>query len=364
MKRPALLLNPGPVTLTDRVRASLQQEDQCHREPEFAQLVLDIKAGLNAVYEEAGDRYDTVLMSGSGTCAVEAMVASLIPRTGKALVIANGVYGERMASMLEAHGKQSVLVRSAWTEPMDLAAVERILSQDDGVTHVLAVHNETTTGRINDIDALGAILRRHRVPLLLDAVSSFAGEVVRYEEWNLAAFAATANKCLHGVPGICFVQTRKDLLESGTSGAPSVYLDLFRYFESQKKGSSPFTQAVHVCFALAEALAELRDSGGWESRRERYRHLSKTIRRELTGLGIRGFLQEHEYCSMLSSFHLPEGVSYAELHDLLKEAGFVIYAGQGGLHHSMFRIANMGDIRDEDLERLIRVFRGRFGDRP
>jgi 2-aminoethylphosphonate-pyruvate transaminase len=360
MSRPTILLNPGPVTLSERVRATLHKEDQCHREPEFTRLVLSIKDSLGRVYQGIGDDYDSIILSGSGTCAVEAMVASLLPRDGKALVIANGVYGERMAAMVQAHGKKHLLVRSEWPEPMDLERVGRILSSDPDVTHVLAVHNETTTGRLNDIDALGEILRKHRVPLLLDAVSSFAGEEIRYEDWNLAALASTANKCIHGVPGICFVQARKDILEDGRSGAPSVYLDLYRYYESQKKGSSPFTQAVHVCFAFMEALLELEECGGWEARRDRYRYLSKSIREELAELGIPSFLDEQAYCSMISSFLLPDGVSYDELHDLLKDAGFVIYAGQGGLYHSIFRIANMGDIRDQDLARLVDVFRRRF----
>ena len=84
------------------------------------------------------------------------------------------------------------------------------------------------------------------------------------------------------------------------------------------------------------------------------------IRAELDKVGIRRFLPEEAYCAVISSFHLPQGMAYQELHDLLKKAGFVIYAGQAGLYHSIFRIANMGAIRDGDLKRLIAVFRKRF----
>lgn len=359
--RPTILLNPGPVTMTDRVRTALRREDECHREPQFADMVLDIKDRLSRVYDTAGGEYDSILMSGSGTCAVEAMVATFVPRDGKALVVANGVYGERMAAMVEVHGKKLALVRSDWPQPMDLDDVDRVLSQDTEVTHVLAVHNETTTGRLNDMDALAVLLRKHRKPLLLDAVSSFAGEELRHADWNVAALASTANKCIHGAPGICFVQARRDLLETKRKDAPSVYLDLRGYYAPQKKGFSPFTQAVHVCFALQEALLELEDAGGWAARRDRYRLLSSRIRQELADLGVRSFLNDGAYSSMISSFLLPEGVTYDQLHDKLREAGFVIYAGQGGLYHSIFRVANMGDIRDEDLSRLIDVFRSCFG---
>ncbi len=359
--RRTILLNPGPVTLTERVRRSLLKEDLCHREPEFAELVLDIKRRLLRVYPEAARDYEAVLMVGSGTCAVEAMIQSFVPKGGKVLVISNGIYGERMASMVQAIGKQLEFVRSEWPEPMNLAEVDRRLAADASISHVIAVHNETTTGRRNDLPALAAILKKHNRRMLLDSVSSFAGEEIRFEDWNLDALCSVANKCIHGAPGICFVMARRELLESGTSGASSVYLDLYRYYKEQKSGFSPFTQATHVCVAMQEALAELEDSGGWKTRHERYMRLSRTIRAELDAIGIKRFLPEDAYCAVISSFHLPQGVSYKELHDLLKKAGFVIYAGQAGLYHSIFRIANLGAISDADLARLLDLFRKRFG---
>jgi 2-aminoethylphosphonate-pyruvate transaminase len=360
-KEKMVLLNPGPVSLTQRVRAAMSKEDLCHREPEFAELVLDIRGRLKRVYAEAQNDYEAILMTGSGTCAVEAMISSFVPKSGRVLVIANGVYGERMGAMIEAQGKHQVLVRSEWPEPMNLTEVDRRLSADPSLTHVLAVQNETTTGRHNDLPALARLLKKHDRRLLLDAVSSFAGEEIRFADWNLDALGAVANKCIHGTPGICFVLARSELFEKNTSGANSIYLDLYRYYKEQKSGSSPFTQATHVCVAFQEALVELEETGGWKARRERYRHLSRRIRAELDRLGIRRFLPEEAYCAMISSFHLPQGVSYEQLHDLMKEEGFVIYAGQAGLYHSIFRIANMGDITDGDLARLIDVFRKRFG---
>jgi 2-aminoethylphosphonate-pyruvate transaminase len=359
--RRTILMNPGPVTLTERVRQTLLTEDLCHREPEFAELMLDIKRRLVRVYPEAERDYESVLMTGSGTCAVEAMISSFVPRNGKVLVLANGVYGERMATMIEVQGKGLELVRSDWPEPMNVAEADRRLAADPAITHVLAVHNETTTGRLNDLSALARVLKKHNRRLLLDSVSSFAVEEIQFAEWNVDALCSVANKCIHGAPGICFVIARRELLETGKSGATSVYLDLYRYYKEQRIGSSPFTQATHVSVALQEALAELEEGGGQKARHERYLYLSRTIRSELDAIGIKRFLPEDAYCSVISSFHLPEGVTYKELHDLLKQEGFVIYAGQAGLYHSVFRIANLGDITDADLKRFLGVFRKRFG---
>lgn len=345
------LLNPGPVTLTERVRASLQKPDLCHREPEFFQMQRRIRDGLTAVYDCSPD-YGAVLLTGSGTAAVEAMVGSLIGADGKpALVVANGVYGERMASMLQRHAKPHQVVSAPWTSPMDLAQVEQRISQ---AGCVLAVHHETTTGRLNDLAALGALCKKSGVPLLLDAVSSFAGEAIEFENWNLLACAATANKCLHGVPGVAFVVARKTALQA-PGHSPSLYLDLQNYYALQEKDGSPFTQAVHACYGLDEALAELADSGGWRARRDLYRQRTQQVETGLAQRGILPFLSEGR-SSILGAYHLPQGMTYDQLHDRLKQAGFVIYAGQGGLSAQMFRIAVMGDLSQADLARLLAAF--------
>lgn len=355
-----ILLNPGPVTLSDRVRRAMQREDLCHREPEFAELTLEIKADLSRVYPEAAADYEAILLAGSGTCAVEAMLSTLVPKDGKALVVTNGVYGERMTTMIEAHGKAMEVVSSQWHEPMDLAAVENRLEEDPGITHVIAVHHETTTGRLNDVAKLGQICKEKNVALLLDSVSSFGAEAIEFGAWNLEACAATANKCLHGVPGLSFVLVKKSVFASRLSAAATVYLDLYNYHQVQQIGFSPFTQPVHVAYALQEALLEMAEMGGWKERRDRYLFLAQKIRESLGELGIKTLLPQEDYSCVLTSFELPPGYSYEKIHDSLKEAGFVIYAGQGGLRNSIFRIANMGDIQDDDWQHLLKTCRDLF----
>jgi len=351
------LLNPGPVTLTRRVREAMLKADLCHREPEFAALQAEIRERLAAVYPQAARDFTAILLTGSGTAAVEAMVGSLVPRNGQALVVANGVYGERMAAMLEAQGKAIHLARAEWIEPMNLTMAEQMLSREPKITHVLAVHHETTTGRLNDMAALGAVCRRYRVSLLLDCISSFGGEEIDFERWNLEACAGTANKCLHGVPGVSFVLARESALQSRQSGATSVYLDLFRHYAEQRKDSSPFTPSVHVCYALAEALRELADAGGWQSRHAHYAALSRQVFDGLRAQGVEPLLDlMAPSSSVLTAYRVPAGYDYASLHDALKAAGFVIYAGQGKFNQEIFRIAVMGALDSTDVERLLSAF--------
>ena len=353
-----ILLNPGPVTLSERVRAALTSGDWCHREPEFAELTRAINAELVGIYPEMRDRFQAVTMTGSGTSAVEAMLASFAPADGGTLVLANGVYGERMAKMLAAHRKPHRLLKLPWTSPLDPEAAVRVLDEHPEITHVATVHHETTTGRLNDIDAIGSLCRDRDLSMLLDGVSSFGAERIDPAGWNLDAVAGTANKCLHGVPGLSFVIGRRDIWVRRPPDVGSVYLDLYGYYAGQHgDGYSPFTQSVQVAFALREAIAELEEAGGWEARRETYLERAATIHTELGASNVDILLNEDEYSCVLRSYRLPENLSYAALHDGLKAQGFVIYAGQGELAERIFRLAYMGDIRQSDLDTLCTALR-------
>jgi len=354
-KAPArqVLLNPGPVTLTDRVRSALTDGDWCHREAEFAALLQDINRRLVQVHPGMASAFRAVTLAGSGTSAVEAMLASFAPDARSTLVVTNGVYGERMARMLEAHGKPFRIAAHGWTDAVDVGAVRRQLDEDPAITHLAVVHHETTTGRLNDLSALGTLCRERRITLLLDAVSSFGAELIEADAWNVGALAGTANKCLHGVAGLSFVMARNTLWSAPACRSGSLYLDLREYYGSQHRdGFSPFTLPVQVAFALREALAEHAEGGGSAARRRTYIARAERIAATLRAAGITPLLPEGEYSSVLWSWQLPAGQGYARLHAALKAEGFVIYAGQGALGAQIFRIAHMGDIRPDDMDRL------------
>ena len=348
-----ILLNPGPVTLTPRVRDALRREELCHREPEFAALTLDLRRRLEDVYPEAARTHAAVLLTGSGTAAAEAMLSTFARRDRPTVVAANGVYGERMALMLERQGKPFVTVGSGWMEPIDEDRIRAALKENPRAACVAAVHHETTTGRLNRLDGLSALCRERGLDLLVDAVSSFGGEELVFENARPLAVAATGGKCLHGAPGVSFVLAERERLARREGHATSVYLDLERYAADQSSGWSPFTQSVPLFFALQAALEEFEAGGGWRPRRDRYRFISAAVRAALERLGVAPLLPEEDTSAVLSSFRLPAGDSYDRIHGALKEKGFVVYAGQGDLRKTIFRIANMGAIGDDDLQRLI-----------
>jgi 2-aminoethylphosphonate-pyruvate transaminase len=355
-----ILLNPGPVTLSERVRSAMVSQDLCHREPEFTELLASLRRRLARVYPEAAAEYAAVVIGGSGTAAVESMLSTFASRERPTLLVTNGIYSERMVQMLQRQGKPYVEVRSDWLDGVDVEGIEEALTANPEIDRVAVAHHETTTGRLNDLEAVASISAAYGAGLLLDAVSSFGVEDIRFDSWRPLAVASTANKCLHGAPGVSFVLARREALEQRQGNATSLYLDLENYHASQAAGSTPFTPPVPACLALEEALVELEESGGWRSRRSRYREIAARLRSSLPKLGIDVSLPEADLCSSLTPFRLPEGDSYDRVHDALKAAGFVIYGGQGHLGASMFRIANMGAIDDSDVDRLIEALEAVF----
>ena len=345
-----LLLNPGPVTLTERVRRSLLQPDLCHRESEFFDLQDEIRRRLLAVHALDPAEWSVVLMTASGTGAVESMVASLVPEAGRVLNAENGVYGERMAQICAQYRIPCERVSGDWLQPLDLEVLAR--SADAArCTHLAVVHHETTTGRLNELRRLGDFCRTRGLKLLVDGVSSFGAEALDFADSSLAAVAATANKCLHGVPGVAFVIARRAALASASSR--TYYLDLGRLAKLQDQRNTPFTPAVHAYYGLREALREYADQGNRPARHRHYAALAEQVRAGLAALHIEPILPPEQSSVVLRAYGLPAGVTYAALHDALKADGFVIYAGQGGLSGKLFRISTMGNVTAADIERLL-----------
>jgi 2-aminoethylphosphonate-pyruvate transaminase len=347
-----ILLNPGPVSITEGVRHAMAADDLCHREPEYFGLQQRVRSKLVAVYDLNEADWAAVLLTGSGTTALEAMVSSLLPTDARVLVLENGVYGERLSKLCAIHRIHSTAIKHGWTETWDFTRIQAELGSG-GYTHVLAVQHETTTGRLNRVDELAGLCEQAGVSLLLDAVSSFGAEAIPFHSPALVAVAATANKCLHGIPGLCLVVARRSALAGAIQPPRTLTLDLSLWADHQQRNSTPFTPSVTSMLALDRALDELDHAGGRTARQARYAFLANRVAECLARLGVAGMLEAGASSCVLRAYALPSGVTYEQLHDGLKLRGFVIYAGQGALASTMFRISTMGDITEYDLGRLL-----------
>lgn len=345
------LLNPGPVSTTEGVQRSLLRGDLCHREVESEELLLNVRHKLERVYASCAERFRAVVLTGSGTAAVEAMLSSCVGAQDKVLMIANGIYGYRMESILTRYHKHFETLDFGLTGAIDFIEVEEKLRHGE-FTQVAFVHNETTVGRLNNIDHLLGLCDEYGAGLLVDAVSSFGGEAIDFAAPALLALAATANKCLHGFPGISFVLTREEAFETMAGNSPSLYLDLAHHWKSQQHGNVAFTPSVQILYALDQALDELQAQGGWQARYEHYLHLSTQLREQFKQQGIDLIVPESDCASMLTAFRLPDSSDFSALHQHYKDNGYVIYPGQLNLGETIFRMAVMGDLSESDINRL------------
>ncbi|MFE6975515.1 aminotransferase class V-fold PLP-dependent enzyme [Streptomyces sp. NPDC057682] len=348
-----VLLNPGPVNVHPLVRAAIGSPDECHREPEAAALLASVARKATEVAGGGADTHATVLLTGSGTAALEAAVGSAVPPDGRLLVLDNGHYGERLHAIAATHRIPAKRLEFGWARPVDPAAVERALAADPGLTHVAMVHHETSTGMLNPVAAIGRITTRLGRSLLVDAISSLGVEALDVTADGVDWCVGTANKCLEGLPGISFVTAPRARFEA-LAGHPArtFYLDLDAHYRAQTgSGSTQFTPALQVLRALDAAL-DLTLDEGVEARYARYAARAAAVRTGLAERGIRLLLPPEQRAVSLTHAFLDDGLGYRELHDGLKERGYVIYATQGADARG-FRIATMGRITDHDVRGLL-----------
>lgn len=355
---PAILLNPGPVNVTPAVKAAIAGPDLCHREAEWFDIQDEIRDRLLRINGLDPRAWTAILLAGSGTAAVEAMVAR-VPARGRGIVVVdNGVYGERIAQMAECYGLPLRRVKAAWTERPDLAAFERAVAETRDCDTVALVHHETTTGLLNDVAAAGRIARAHGKAFILDAVSSLAGEALDLAAANVDFAASTANKCIQGLPGMSFVLARRDALEHRAAEPPrSLYFDLVNTWRKQERRDTPFTPPVQVGMALLEALRELA-AETVPARIARYAGYAAELRAGLEAMGLSLLLPPELRSNTITTVKLPPRTTYDRIHDHLKREGFVIYAGQGALRETHFRVANMGALPPGTMRRFLEALRG------
>ncbi len=352
-----ILLNPGPVNVSDRVRQALLQPDICHRESECSELLNDIRQKLlKAFVPGAEDEYTAIILTGSGTAAVEAALLSSLPLGKRAMVINNGVYGERLSSMIKMHRLGVPDMKYEWGVTPNIEMIEKAMIQHPEVHTVAMVHHETTLGFINPVKEIADLVDSKNRVFMLDSVSGLGGEALDISGSKIYLVAGASQKCIQGFPGLAFVLVRKGFMEQVMKYPKrSWYLNLANYYEEQERGSIPFTPAVQVYYAFREALDELLEEGV-ENRIQRFKGYAATIRAGMQQFGIQAVLSPEVQGNTLTAFNLPDGVSYAQLHDKLKEMGYVIYAGQGQLEKKIFRVANIGALTQKNIEGFLAAF--------
>lgn len=357
--KPYILLTPGPLTTSQTVKEAMLT-DWCTWDEDYnLHIVEEIRKSLVSLATQHTGDYTSILLQGSGTYCVEAVIGSVIKPGDKLLILSNGAYGDRMGNIAEYHGISYDMLAFDETEQVSVSYVDDYLSHNAEITHVAVVHCETTTGVLNPLKEIAHLVKMHGKKLIVDAMSSFGGVPLDVHELGIDFLISSANKCIQGVPGFGFIIARCSELLHCKGVSKSLSLDIYDQWEAMEKGHGKwrFTSPTHVVRAFKQAMDELVEEGGVEARHNRYCENHRVLVDGMRSLGFQTLLPDEIQSPVITSFLYPYAdFNFKTFYTQLKERGFVIYPGKIS-QADTFRIGNIGDVHPEDFRQLIEIIR-------
>ena len=351
------LLTPGPLTTSPTVKEAMLH-DYGSRDTHFIAVNRRVRETLLAIVGDEA-KHVCVPLQGSGTFVVEAMLGTFLPRDGKLLILVNGAYGHRMAKICRYLGRDITILETPEDTPVDPLALDEALGADPAITHVAAVHCETTSGILNPLERIAAVTARRGRRLLIDAMSAFGAIELRASEIPFDAMVASSNKCLEGVPGMGFCIARREALSATEGNAHSLSLDLHDQWVSMEKTSQwRFTPPTHCILAFNQALDEFLDEGGVEGRGGRYGANCRRLVEGMRALGFKTLLPDELQAPIIVTFHMPADprFRFETFYERLREQGYVIYPGKLTVADS-FRIGCIGRMDLTEIEGALAAIR-------
>ena len=348
------MLSPG-------VKAALAECEIGHRDTRFSQLLARLRHNARHIFL-SGDEHSILFIGGPATAAIEAVCASLLPHDASVLVPVNGVFGARIAEILDLHQIRHTPVDFGFGKPFDLDRLEAVIAtgRRRGFTAVAMAHHETSAGLLNPVAAIGVLARKHGLKFIVDATSSAGAEDLDVTRDGIDACITTSGKCLHGAPGLGLVCVRRELLKaSKATRARSYSLDLHRFHDQlEGTGQTPFTSSVPLFLALDCAIEELLLEGGVDARRRVYVRRREILAAGMTRLGLPLFpLPPGSEAASILTVGVPESVSFESLYATAKDHGYLIYASKPPLAPHYFQVAVMGEFADDGLLDFLDVMR-------
>lgn len=358
-----LLFTPGPLTTSEGVKAAMLR-DAGSRDAEFIAVVREIRHRLLAIGgARPGGDYECVLMQGSGTFAIESVISSVIPTGGRLLVLANGAYGRRIAQMARVHGIAVDTLEEAENRKISPERVAERLAAAPGTTHVAVVHCETTTGILNPIEEIGAVVQKAGAEYVVDAMSSFGAIAIDLAAAHADFLVSSANKCIEGVPGFAFILARREPLLAAKGRERTLSLDLFAQWAGlEGDGQFRFTPPTHALLAFYQALLELETEGGVGGRAARYRANHSALMHGMRELGFEAYLEPQDQSCIITTFRYPNSeFRFEDFYSILSDLGFIIYPGKLTAE-PCFRIGTIGRLTPADIDGLLAAMRSVLGE--
>jgi 2-aminoethylphosphonate-pyruvate transaminase len=358
MARAAILLTPGPLTTTERTKRAMLR-DWGSWDSSFIAVTTELRRQLLQIVHGEGSHV-VVPLQGSGTFAVEAAVATIVPKDGHILVLDNGAYCKRLGRLATLMGRRTTILGHAEDQPVSPRELEAALGADASISHVGFIHCETGTGVLNPLPAVADVCARHGKGLIVDAMSSFAALPIDAREVRFDALVAASGKCLEGVPGMGFVFIAKDVIDGAAGNSHSLAMDLHdQHVYMEKTGQWRFTPPTHVVAALAEAVRQFAEEGGQPARLARYTANCEALVTGMKAYGFVPFLAEDVQAPIILTFHAPAdpGYEFKKFYEAVKARGFILYPGKL-TQSETFRIGCIGAIGPGEMREAVAAVAG------
>ncbi len=362
VSRDPVLLTPGPLTTSLQTKSAMLR-DWGSWDAAFNAVTAKVRAQLLDIVNGKASHV-CVPMQGSGTFSIEAAANTLLPRDGHMLVLVNGAYGKRMGRLVQMMGRKVTLFETADDIPTTADDVERLLSADSSISHVGLIHCETSTGIINPLAEIAAVVAKHGKGLIIDAMSSFGALEIDATKIQFDALIAASGKCIEGPPGMGFVLARKSVLERCEGNSLSLSLDLYDQWRYMEKTTQwRFTPPTHIVVAFHEALNQFVAEGGQAARLARYTSNYQMLMSGMRELGLRQFLKPEIQAPIIVTIHAPDTPKYnfQDFYERVREKGFILYPGKL-TEVETFRVGCIGAIGPQEMRSAVCAMRDALGE--
>ena len=343
------LMIPGPTPVPETVLKAIGRHPIGHRSGDFQEIVRRTTEQLQWLHQTSGD---VLVITGSGTAAMEAGMINTLSRGDRVLCGDNGKFGERWVKVARAYGLDVEVIKAEWGQPLDTEAFRCALEADTAkqIRAVILTHSETSTGVINDLQTICSHVKAHGTALTIaDCVTSLGATDVPMDAWGIDVVASGSQKGYMLPPGLSFVAMSDRAWEAyDRSDLPKFYLDLGPYRKTAAKNSNPFTPAVNLYFGL-EAALEMMQSEGLEAIFTRHSRHRAAAQAGMKAIGMPLFAAEGHGSPAITAV-APEGIDAELLRKTVKERFDILLAGgQDHLKGKVFRIGHLGFVCDRDV---------------
>lgn len=345
--RPYRLRLPGPTAVPERIRKALSKPVVAHRGPEFKEVLEETIALVKPVL---GTENDVMAFASSGTGVMEAAVANVLGDGDKALVLVNGQFGERFVQIAEALNRKADIIEAPWGEAIGAQAVREKLAGND-YRAVFAVHNESSTGAVTDLEAIGGVVRESDAVLVVDSVSGAGGLELQQDAWGVDVLLTASQKALMCPPGLALASVSEkgwNAIERD-AGQARFYWDFRKARSTAAEGQTAFTSPIPLVYGLREALTMIH-AEGWPEVVSRHTRLCSAMRAGAAAMGLATFTKSPMLSNTVCVLEMPDGLDgTAIVRHMYEKYRTVIAGSRTKLRGQVIRIGTMGAISEDDI---------------